>query len=262
MRVFGRKPAPPTGQARSDHAIVLDHVSKRYGAGAQAVAAVTDISLKVPAGEFLSIMGPSGCGKSTLLNLIAGLDTPDNGQIVVAGQNIAQLSDNERSDLRLAHVGFVFQSFNLFPTFTIEENVAWPLEFLGHRWRQARDRAAVVLEQVGIAAAARGRRPAELSGGEQQRVAIARALVTQPRLLLADEPTGNLDSQTGQAILDLLRSMNADRKLTVVMVTHNTFAATYGHRTIELRDGQIAHDARAEHTPAVRVVPLRNGRDG
>ncbi len=264
MRLFGRnKPRTGTDQNRSGRAIVLEHVSKRYGSGPQAVIAVADVSLQVPSGEFLSIMGPSGCGKSTLLNLIAGLDTADSGRIVVAGQDLARLSDDARSDLRLAQIGFVFQSFNLFPTFTVEENVAWPLEFLGYRWRQARERAGVVLEQVGVASAARSRRPAELSGGEQQRVAIARALVTEPQLLLADEPTGNLDSHTGQAILDLLRRTNVERNLTVVMVTHNTFAATYGHRTVELRDGQIAHDARAGHEgePA-RVVPLRGGLDG
>src|SRR2546426_8448492 len=173
-------------------------------------------------------MGPSGSGKSTLLNLIAGLDTPTNGRVIVGGQELTHLSDDARSDLRLRHIGFVFQSFNLFPTFTAEENVAWPLGFVGLRWRAAKVRAAEVLEQVGVDTAARSRLPAELSGGEQQRVAIARALVTEPRLVLADEPTGNLDSQTGRAILDVLLQLNTQRGLTVIMVTHNAFAATYG----------------------------------
>jgi putative ABC transport system ATP-binding protein len=154
-------------------------------------------------------------------------------------------------------VGFVFQTFNLFPTFTIEENVAWPLEFLGVRWSEARRRAAAVLERVEVDLAARDRRPAELSGGEQQRVAIARAMVTDPDLLLADEPTGNLDSRTGQAILDLLRSVSMEERLTVVLVTHSTFAATYGQRTLELRDGRIVREAKAARDLSARVVPLR-----
>src|SRR5881296_3906760 len=180
-------------------------------------------------------MGPSGSGKSTLLNLIAGLDTSTHGRVIVGGQELTRLSDDARSDLRLRHIGFVFQSFNLFPTFTAEENVAWPLGFVGVRWREARRRAREALARVALPPAAAGRRPAELSGGEQQRVAIARALVTEPRLLLADEPTGNLDSQTGQTILDLLRRLNEERHLTVVLVTHNALAASHAQRTIELR---------------------------
>jgi len=241
-------------------AVTLEHISKHYGDGPHAVSAVADVSLQIRAGEFVSVMGQSGCGKSTLLNLIAGLDTPDEGRVVVGGRDLARMSDDERSDLRLHHVGFVFQSFNLFPTFTVEENVAWPLEFLGLRWPQACARARAALEQVGVAGAASARRPAELSGGEQQRVAVARALVTDPGLLLADEPTGNLDSRTGQAILDLLRTLNTERDLTVVMVTHSTFAATYGHRTVELRDGHIVREAAAPPGHPVHVVHLHDPR--
>jgi putative ABC transport system ATP-binding protein len=228
-------------------AIVLSQVSKRYGDGPAAVSALTDVSLVVARGEFVTMMGPSGCGKSTLLNLIAGLDAPDVGSVTVAGRDLAVISDDERSDLRLRCVGFVFQSFNLFPSFTVEENVAWPLEFQGLRGREARARARDALR----------RRPAELSGGEQQRVAVARALVTDPLLLLADEPTGNLDSRTGQSLLDLLRALNVNRGLTVVMVTHSTFAATYGSRTIELRDGRIVREVCAP-AAANRVIPLRS----
>jgi ABC-type lipoprotein export system ATPase subunit len=141
------------------HAVALQRVSKRYGCGPSAVAAVVDVTLEVACGEFVSVMGPSGCGKSTLLNLIAGLDRPDEGQVVVGGSDLAHLSDDARSDIRLHQIGFVFQSFNLFPTFTVEENVAWPLEFLGVRWREARERAAAALEQVGVAARAPGRPP-------------------------------------------------------------------------------------------------------
>jgi putative ABC transport system ATP-binding protein len=230
----------------SSLAVCLEAVSRRYGEGEHAATALRDVSLAVPVGEFLSVMGPSGSGKSTLLNIIAGLDQPDTGTVRVASRDLQCLTDDERSDLRLRHVGVVFQSFNLFPTFTVEENVLWPLEFLGVRSAEARRRAAATLELVMLPQTLRGRRPAELSGGEQQRVAIARALATDPMLLLADEPTGNLDSRTGRAILDLLAMLNATRELTVVLVTHDVFAATYGHRTIELRDGQIVREARAE----------------
>jgi len=231
-------------------AVLLNTVSKRYGDGPQAVAALTDANLRVGPGEFVSIMGPSGSGKSTLLNLVAGVDTPTTGQVFVAGHDLATLSDDARSDLRLRHIGFVFQSFNLFPTFTAEENVAWPLEFLGVPWRQARERAAAALEQVGLKGKTGGRRPSELSGGEQQRVAIARALVTKPELVVADEPTGNLDSKTGQTILDLLRQLNTERQLTIILVTHSPVAAAYGHRTVELRDGRIVRDGANTPAPA------------
>jgi len=242
-----------------DPVVTLDHVTKEYGKGAQQIVALNDVHLTVPPGEFLSVMGPSGCGKSTLLNVIAGLDMPTRGRIVTAGYFLNTMNDDQRSDMRLRNLGFVFQNFNLFPTFTIEENIAWPLEFLGWRWQKARLRAAEALKAVGVEPSALPRRPSELSGGEQQRVAIARALVTEPQLVLADEPTGNLDSRTGQSILDLLRRLNVDRELTVIMVTHSTFAATYGHRTIELRDGKVIREVRAAPLPSARVVPLHHG---
>jgi putative ABC transport system ATP-binding protein len=237
--------------------VELDGVSKQYGAGANATAALSDINLHIATAEFISVMGPSGSGKSTLLNLIAGLDRPDRGRVTIGGQDIATLSDDERSALRLRTIGFVFQAFNLFPTFSVEENVGWPLEFLGERWRDARERAAQVLNQVSVPEAAWTRRPGELSGGEQQRVAVARALVTRPRMLLADEQTGNLDSRTGKTILDLLGSLNANQRLTVVLVTHSAFAATYGQRTIELRDGRIVHEVEAPKSAP--ILTLREG---
>ena len=224
-------------------ALVLERVHKRYGSGPQAVDALTDVSLRVGPEEFLAIMGPSGCGKSTLLNLIAGIDTPTSGRVWVAGHDLAELSDDARSDLRLQHIGFVFQSFNLFPTFSAEENVTWPLEFLGVHWREARKRADAALAEVGLDDGARLRRPAGLSGGEQQRVAIARALVTKPRLLVADEPTGNLDSRTGQSILDLMQTLNQEQHLTIVLVTHSPVAAACGHRILELQDGRILRES-------------------
>lgn len=227
---------------------------KRYGSGEGASDALRGVSFSVPEGQFLSITGPSGCGKSTLLNLLAGLDEPTAGRVTVAGQDLATLSPDARSDLRLRRIGFVFQSSNLLPTFTALENVAVPLEFLGIPWREARQRAAAVLTSVQVPAPAHRRLPSDLSGGEQQRTAIARALVTEPRLLLADEPTGNLDSTTGRAILDLLAELNETRRLTVVMVTHSTFAATYGHRTIELADGRIVHDVEAPPRSRLHLV--------
>jgi putative ABC transport system ATP-binding protein len=238
-------------------AITLEKVTKHYGSGQGVVAALTDVDLTIEDGEFVSIMGPSGSGKSTLLSLIAGLDTPTRGRVLVVGNDLSRLSDEARSSIRLRSIGSVFQAFNLLPTFTVLENVAWPLEFLRMTRPNARRQAGEALELVGIPPAAHNRRPAELSGGEQQRVAIARALATKPRLLLADEPTGNLDSRTGQAILDLLRGFNTTREVTVILVTHSTFAAAYGHRTIELVDGQIVHEVRADRERGGRVVPLR-----
>ncbi len=230
-------------------AVLLEHVSKRYGDGPQTVAALTDVTLAVASGEFLAIMGPSGSGKSTLLNLIAGIDTSTCGRVVVAGQDLGRLTDDARSDLRLHRIGIVFQSFNLFPTLSALENVSLPLEFLAGGGRSTdRQAAAGMLERVGLSAVAQARRPAELSGGEQQRVAIARALMTGPQLLLADEPTGNLDSATGAAILDLIHELNRDRQLTVVLVTHSETAARSADRLVMLQDGSIAGETNGKGT--------------
>jgi len=188
---------------------------------------------------------------------MAGLDLPTEGSVWVAGHDIATLSDDRLSDVRLRQLGFIFQTFNLFPSFTVLENVAWRLEFLGMSRRRAYAEAAAALEEVGVDSHAGGRRPAQLSGGEQQRVAIARALVTRPAILLADEPTGNLDSHTGTQILDLLRTLNHGRNVTVVLVTHSTLAATVGHRTIELCDGRVVRDIRAPDTRRGEVIPMR-----
>jgi putative ABC transport system ATP-binding protein len=228
-------------------AVTLEDVSKVYG-GPEPVPVLRDVGLCIPAGEFVAILGANGSGKSTLLNLIAGLDSPTTGRVVVHGRDLAFLGDEARSDLRRREIGFVFQSFNLFPTFTAEQNVAWPLELLGIGCREARRRAGDALAHVGLPPASARRRPAQLSGGEQQRVAIARALITEPKLLLADEPTGNLDSQTGRVILDLLRHLNAGRHLTVVLVTHSALAASYAQRTIELRDGEVVRESRGTVT--------------
>jgi len=225
-------------------AIMLDRVGKRYGDGATAVVALHDVTLEIEAGEFVAVVGPSGSGKSTLLNLVAGIDTASAGRVSVLGRDLGSLADDARSDLRLRDLGFVFQTFNLFPTFTAEENVAWPRRFRGDSWHEARRRAADALAAIGLDASARGRVPAELSGGEQQRVAIARALVNEPRLLLADEPTGNLDSETAAAILGLFARLHDAQALTVLLVTHNPLAAAHAGRQVALRDGRIASDVR------------------
>jgi putative ABC transport system ATP-binding protein len=246
---------PLPGNERVATIISLRGVTKTYGTGIAAFQALKGVDMDIQEGDFVAVMGPSGSGKSTLMNIIGCLDRPTAGTYVLDGDDVSTLDRDERAVIRNARIGFVFQNFNLFPGFTVEENVAWPLEFMGKSWREARRRAVLALEKVGVQTAAQRRRPAELSGGEQQRVAIARALVTEPQLLLADEPTGNLDSRTGQAILDLLRGLNVERRLTVVLVTHSTFAATYGRRTIELRDGRIAGVAQAqEGLPELRAV--------
>ena len=247
--------------------IQLENVTKEYGSGGAVSRALADVSLDVEEGEFLSVMGPSGCGKSTLLNLVAGLETPTSGRVSVGGEDVSSLSDRELSDLRLRYLGFIFQSFNLLPRLTVEQNVSWRLGLIGVTGRLARDRTADLLESVGVPPTAWTRHPSELSGGEQQRVAAARALATEPKLLLADEPTGNLDSRSGRTILDLLRGMNESRGMSVVMVTHDTFAGTYGHRTVRLKDGRFVHEARErpEEPPARtdegQVVPFRRPGD-
>ena len=217
--------------------IELQDVTKTYGADGQTFRALDGVSVVIEPGEFASIVGPSGSGKSTLLNMMAGLDAPTTGQVFVKGHDLARLSDAALSDLRLREIGFVFQSFNLFPALTVADNVAWPLEFAGVK--RARIRAAVseALAAVGMARR-EARRPAELSGGEQQRVAIARALINRPSIILADEPTGNLDSRTGDSILELMRIWEEHRK-TVLMVTHRSDAVSWGSRTIEMCDGQV-----------------------
>jgi len=231
------------------HVIIeLADVSKSYGTGRLVTRVVSRLNLRIRRGEFVSIMGPSGAGKSTLLNLIAGLDTPDAGRVIVSGIDLQTLTDAQLAGMRLRKIGFVFQAFNLLPALTVGRNVAWPLQFAGFSRREQRARALEALERVGMADYAM-RRPAELSGGEQQRVAIARAIVAGPEILLADEPTGNLDSHTGQHILNLLVALSREANATVVMVTHSVLAASHGDRTLELEDGRILREVRAPPPP-------------
>ena len=237
----------------SDAAIRLSAVSKAYGAGPQASQALSNLDLEVRRGAFVSLMGPSGSGKTTLLNLIAGLDMPDTGEVVVEGIRLDGLADHELADLRLQKIGFIFQAFNLIPALTVEENVGLFLEFAGRSKADVRGMTADALKQVGVSGRER-RYPGELSGGEQQRVAIARAIVGRPSILLADEPTGNLDSHTGQMILDMLAALNRSAGVTVLMVTHNLFAAMYGERTLEMQDGRIIRDVRVPDKTDLTLV--------
>jgi putative ABC transport system ATP-binding protein len=213
-------------------------VHKVYRQGKSEIVALAGVSLDIHEKEFVVIMGPSGSGKSTLLHLMGGLDRPTRGEIEIDGQNLSRMPDREVTLLRRSKIGFIFQFFNLLPTLTGLENVMLPLILDGHPTKPARNRAEALLEAVSLASR-RDHLPEELSGGEIQRLAVARALAFQPPILLADEPTGNLDSKTGEEILQLLRRINRENGCTLVMVTHNRDAAGYGDRIITLRDGKV-----------------------
>src|SRR5262245_38221591 len=221
--------------------ISLRGVRKVFGHGETAVCALGGVSLDVPAGQLVAVVGPSGSGKSTLAHRLGGLDQPTSGEIVIGGTPLSGMSDDQITIFRRRKIGFVFQFFNLLPTLTAEENVALPLLLDGRSWRDVRAGVEAVLDQVGLGRRRR-HRPDELSGGEMQRVAIARALVIDPVLILADEPTGNLDSRTGEQILGLIRDANQRRGATVLLVTHDVRAASYGSRTVTMQDGAVVGD--------------------
>jgi putative ABC transport system ATP-binding protein len=214
-------------------------LSMRFTSGGAAVDVLADISLDVPPGQFLAVAGPSGSGKSTLLGLVAGLDQPTAGRITVAGAEITRLGEDALARFRRDTIGYVFQSYHLIPTLTALENVAVPLELAGDP--HALDRAGALLAEVGLAGRAH-HYPVQLSGGEQQRVAVARAVCRRPRLLLADEPTGNLDSATGKQIIELLVDLHRNLGSTLVLVTHDGALAAHADRVVTLRDGRIVSD--------------------
>ncbi len=213
-------------------------VTKQYRKGRQSVEVLHGVDLDIADGEFCALMGPSGSGKTTLLNLIGGLDQPDRGEIGVAGQRIDRMSSRDLARWRAAHVGFIFQFYNLMPVLTAQRNVELPLLLKRMSARERRERARLALEIVGLADRA-GHRPGELSGGQQQRVAIARAIVSDPSLLLADEPTGDLDRDTANEILDLLQTLNQRHGKTILMVTHDAAAAERASRLVHLDKGRI-----------------------
>ncbi len=214
---------------------------KVYQLGNHSVNALDGVDFLVQKGEFVAIMGPSGSGKSTLLHLIGGLDLPTEGEVTLAGQALSLLNDKQITLLRRHHVGFVFQFFNLLPTLTTEENITLPLLIDGKNARQYQERLDTLLNLVGLSER-RKHKPDQLSGGEQQRVSLARALITEPEILLADEPTGNLDSKTGISIMELLRLSRDELGQTIVVVTHDPRAASYADRVVFLRDGKIASE--------------------
>jgi len=237
-----------------EQTVRLISVSRTFGSGDGAVTALAEVSLGFAAGSFTAIMGPSGSGKSTLLQCAAGLDRPDEGRVVVAGVDLAGLSETRLTSLRRERIGFVFQSFNLLPSLTAEQNVGLPLHLAGRRPK--RSEVAAVLADVGLAGRA-GHRPGQMSGGQQQRVAIARALVTRPDVLFADEPTGALDTGTSRDVLRMLRDLADRRGQTVVMVTHDPVAAAYADRVVFLADGRPAGELARPTAEAVAARMTR-----
>jgi putative ABC transport system ATP-binding protein len=229
------------------HIIVAEGLGKTYQSGGRPLPVLQDVDLTVEAREIVAILGPSGSGKTTLLGLLAGLDTPSQGRVILDGQDLEELNEDDRASFRARNVGFVFQSFHLLPSLTALENVQVPLELLGDgRPSARRDRALELLERVGL-----GDRvdhyPAQLSGGEQQRVALARAFSTRPRILFADEPTGNLDQRTGARVIELLEELNAESRTTLIMVTHDMELAQRTPRVVRLSRGRLVGDEVGAH---------------
>jgi putative ABC transport system ATP-binding protein len=224
------------------------NLSKSYGKGETAVSALQGINVSIAEGEFVAVMGPSGCGKSTLLHLIGGLDRPGGGEVLLDGQLISMLDDDALTELRRRKIGFIFQFYNLLPVLGATENAALPLILDGVKPAEARKRAVEWLKRMGLENRL-DHRPNQLSGGQQQRVAIARALVTEPALILADEPTGNLDSNAGNEIAALLRQITGEWGRTVLMVTHDPRIAAYADRIIFLKDGTVMDDTRIANSP-------------
>jgi len=216
-------------------------VKKIYRQGKMEVQALRGVTLSIEKGAFMALAGPSGSGKTTLLNIIGGLDTADSGTVVVDGDTLAEMDQGDLADMRLRKVGFVFQSYNLIPVLSARENVEFIMLLQGVSPRERRERALSILEEVGLAGL-HDRRPAELSGGQQQRVAVARAIVSGPSIVLADEPTANLDSRTGSDLLDMMKKMNEEKKVTFIFSTHDRMVMDYARRLVLIRDGQVDGD--------------------
>jgi len=225
--------------------IQAEKLTKIYGSGATAVTALNHVNINIKEGEFVAIMGPSGCGKSTLLHLLGGLDKPSEGHVIIGGHNLSDLNDDKLTELRRRRIGFIFQFFNLIPVLNAVENAALPVTLDGVKPTEARAKATEWLTKFGLADRF-ANRPDQLSGGQQQRVAICRALVAEPELILADEPTGNLDTRSSDEIASLLRNVSKEYKRTVVMVTHDPRIAAYADRIIFLKDGKVVDETLLE----------------
>ncbi len=227
-----------------DNLVRVDRIHKIYSRGDERIDVLKELSLEVPRGDFLALMGPSGSGKSTLLNLLGGLDRPTSGRIEVGGEDVGGLSDGQLARWRSRHIGFVFQLYNLLPTLTAERNVELPLLLTSLSKEQRKKHVATALAMVGLSDRSR-HYPRQLSGGQEQRVGIARAIVTDPTLLLCDEPTGDLDRKAGDEILDLLQALNRDHGKTIIMVTHDPVAAARARRTVHLDKGALISETRS-----------------
>ncbi|MBI2333348.1 MAG: ABC transporter ATP-binding protein [Chloroflexi bacterium] len=225
--------------------VQVEKLTKNYGSGAAAVTALNHVNMTIHAGEFVAIMGPSGCGKSTLLHLLGGLDKPSEGYVMIGGHNLTDLNDDKLTELRRRKIGFVFQFYNLIPVLNATENAALPITLDGRKPAEAQEKAVEWLTRFGLADRLLNR-PDQLSGGQQQRVAIARALVADPELILADEPTGNLDTRSSDEIASLLRDVSKKYNRTVVMVTHDPRIAAYADRIIFLKDGKVVDETLLE----------------
>lgn len=236
--------------------LVTTALTKEYRSGTAALAVLKDVSFEIPTGAFVAIVGPSGSGKTTLLGLLAGLDLPSRGSVILDGADLTRLDEDARAKLRGEKVGFIFQSFQLIPTLTAQENVQVPLELRGRR--DAADKARDLLTRVGLADR-RDHFPTQLSGGEQQRVAIARAFANEPRILFADEPTGNLDGATGEKIVALLDTLNRESGATIVIVTHDLQLAEHAQRVIRLKDGVVVEDRPGRGGAAASAAPTAPG---
>jgi putative ABC transport system ATP-binding protein len=232
--------------------VVLEAVglARTYGEGAADVSALRDVDLSLAAGEFVAVMGPSGCGKSTLLHLCGAMDRPSAGRVTIDGRDVSKLDDERLTRLRRERIGFVFQFFNLLPTLSVEENVALPLMLAGQRAREANGRARAMAARVGLAHRL-DHYPQQLSGGEMQRAAIARGIVHAPALLVADEPTGNLDSHNGEQVMALLAELNAEAGIAILLATHDPGVAARAHRVLHMRDGRVE---RAETRRAIEAA--------
>lgn len=240
--------------------ISVQELDKNYEANGLSIPALRRVNLTVERGEFIAIAGPSGSGKTTLLNIIGGLDNPSSGNIDVAGRDLTTMNPRELSDMRLNNIGFIFQAYNLIPVLTALENVEYILLLQGVEKEERRSRSRRILEEVGLKAEIH-RPPRELSGGQQQRVAVARAIVSEPELVLADEPTANLDQKTGANLLDLMHELNHSKNITFVFSTHDQMVMERAERLVSLYDGTIASDVKKKATPKKRV-PARTRTAG